>query len=243
MLAGVALLVFVGALFTVFFNTATNTTGSARPGVLHTETQTFPVSGVSSANIDLRMSAGNINVAGGATGSDLASATFSYNIDQWKPEVTYSAQGGKGALQVRQPNTNLTVSGDTRNRWDLQLRAGVPSTVKANLTAGNIDMVLGGLNVTKLTVDNNAGNIDIDLIGQWHNDLEATITGNVGNTTLRLPGDVGVRVTTKNDLGNVTASGLHADGAIYTNDAYGKSSVTLNIEVSGKVGNIILHGK
>jgi hypothetical protein len=62
----------------------------------------------------------------------------------------------------------------------------------------------------------------------------------VGNITLRLPADTGVRITAKNELGKITADGLQASGNVYTNDAYSKTSTTLNIEVSNDVGEINL---
>jgi hypothetical protein len=51
---------------------------------------------------------------------------------------------------------------------------------------------------------------------------------------------VGVTVNAKGGLGKVEANGLKANGNTYTNDAYGNSPVTLTIDVSVGIGNIIL---
>ena len=41
-------------------------------------------------------------------------------------------------------------------------------------------------------------------------------------------------------VGDVSASGLNQNGDTYTNDSYGESDVTLNIDISGGVGQITL---
>ena len=60
--------------------------------------------------------------------------------------------------------------------------------------------------------------------------------GGLGKRTLILPADVGVRVKVDVGVGAVDAAGLTKEGEYYTNDAYGQSGVTLQIEVDGGVG-------
>jgi hypothetical protein len=62
----------------------------------------------------------------------------------------------------------------------------------------------------------------------------------VGKATLQLPRDVGVRVVAHGGLGAINASGFSKEGDVYVNDAYGKSSVALRINVEGGVGEINL---
>jgi predicted membrane protein len=85
-----------------------------------------------------------------------------------------------------------------------------------------------------------AGDITIDLTGDWQDDLDAIIQGGLGQMTLKLPSDVGVRLNVQTGIGSVDASGLSKDGNIYTNDAYGNSDVSLRIEIDGGVGKINL---
>jgi hypothetical protein len=62
----------------------------------------------------------------------------------------------------------------------------------------------------------------------------------VGRATIRLPRDVGVHVVARGGIGAINASGFQKQGDAYVNDAYGKSPVTLQIEVEGGVGEINL---
>jgi D-alanyl-D-alanine carboxypeptidase len=83
----------------------------------------------------------------------------------------------------------------------------------------------------------------MDLTGDWTDDLEADITGGVGEMTLGLPGNVGVLVDVTEGVGNVSASNLTKDGDTYTNDAYGESEVTLRFNITSAVGNINLEAE
>ncbi len=233
------LVLAVGAIIVVMF-TSGNIIGnivSGQVGNLQTDSRTFSLGDAKSADINLDMNAGNIKLAGGAT--DLARATFTYNVDAWKPDATYNISGDTGKLNIRQPRANV-ISGNTHNTWDLTLKNDVPLNLTVNQTAGNVDLQLGGLALRSLNVNNTAGNTTVNLAGAWNNNVEATINGVAGNTTLRVPADVGVRVTVERGLGNIRANGLTGNGDVYTNAAYGKSTTTLNIHAGVQVGNLII---
>jgi len=102
--------------------------------------------------------------------------------------------------------------------------------------AGRSTLNLGSLSLTKLDVAGGAGEVTVDLTGDWQNDLEATIEGGLSKRTVILPANVGVRVRAEVGVGSVDVTGLTKDGEYYVNDAYGQSDVTLNIQVMGGVG-------
>jgi predicted membrane protein len=85
-----------------------------------------------------------------------------------------------------------------------------------------------------------AGRVTLDLTGNWQQDMDASIDGGIGELTLRLPSDIGVRVEVDTGIGSVDASGLTKDGDTYTNDAFGESDVTLRINIEAGVGKINL---
>jgi hypothetical protein len=53
-----------------------------------------------SAHAQLKMGAGELNLTGGA--DQLMEADFSYNVSDWKPEVSYDVSDKKGELVVKQ---------------------------------------------------------------------------------------------------------------------------------------------
>jgi N-terminal domain of toast_rack, DUF2154 len=250
---GIALLAMVAILLAT-----SGCGGGVRVGELRTESQTVQLGGAAPVRVEIEMAAGELDVSGGA--AELLDANFTYNVAELKPEVDFSGS----TLSVRTPDVqtigvdSLWDLNDYRYEWDLRLNDDVPMDMQVNMGAGQSNLQLGTLSLTtlevtrgagevvinlsgstsltRLNVGGGAGAITVDLTGDWQNDLEATIEGGLGMRTLILPANVGVRVKVEVGVGTVDAAGLTKEGEYYTNDAYGQSDVTLNIQVEGGVG-------
>ena len=70
--------------------------------------------------------------------------------------------------------------------------------------------------------------------------MSAVVRGGAGQVTVLLPSRMGAKVDAGTRLGRVNAEGLRKEGGAYVNDAYGDSEVTLQVDVSGGVGQINL---
>lgn len=193
--------------------------------------------GAESVDVRIKMRGGALRLAGGA--AKLLEADFGYNVAEWKPEVSYDVSKGRGELQVEQPDVGVHW-GQTRNVWDLRLSNEVPIELRLQMGAGQGDVRLGSLALSKLDIAMGAGELTLDLTGDWKNDLEAGIHGGVGSLTVRLPRDVCTRVRAKGGLGAINADGLKLQGETYTNDACGESKVTLRLNIVGGIGEINL---
>lgn len=68
---------------------------------------------------------------------------------------------------------------------------------------------LGALSLRRLEVTNGAGSLTLDLRGDWQRDLDARIEGGVGEITVYLPEDRGVRVNVQQGIGEIN---LYAEG-------------------------------
>ncbi|MFL5734091.1 MAG: toast rack family protein, partial [Chloroflexia bacterium] len=213
-----------------------------KTGTTKTDTKSVPLGSAQSVNVNVKMNQGKLTLAGGASGSNLLDANFTYNVAEWKPLVDYTESGGQGNLTVSVPESDKInrTSGNVQNDWDLRLNNDVQKSLTANMGAGQASLKLGGLNLTKVDLNTGAAQSTIDLSGDWKQNATIGIKSGVGETTVRLPKDVGVTVNAKGGLGKVEANGLKANGNTYTNDAYGNSPVTLTIDVSVGIGNIIL---
>ncbi len=243
---------------------ATGCDSGARVGDLQTKSETVELGDAESVSVEIEMGAGELDVSGGT--GELLEATFTYNVDELDPEVTY----GDGKLIVQHADIKARIGtffdlDDYRNEWDLRFNEDVPMEMGIDLGAGRVDLTLGSLALTRLDINAGAGDVDLDLsgslalnqldfsmgagratldlTGDWQDDLEATIQGGVGELTLRLPSDVGVRVDVDGGIGGVDTSGLTKDGDTYTNDTYGESDITLRINIDGGVGQINLDVK
>jgi hypothetical protein len=228
---GIALLAMVAILLA-----AGGCGGGVRVGELRTESETVELGGATPVHVEIEMAAGELVVSGGA--AELLEADFTYNVAELKPEVDFSGS----TLSVRTPDVQVRADslwdiGDYRYEWDLRLNDDVTMDMQVSGGAGSYNLQLGSLSLTRLNVGGGAGEVTVDLTGDWQNDLEATIEGGLGKRTLILPADVGVRVRVEVGLGGVDATGLTKEGDYYVNDAYGQSDVTLNIQVNGGVGD------
>ena len=180
----------------------------------------------------LKMGAGELNLTGGA--DRLMEGEFSYNVADWKPKVNYDVSGETGELIVEQGSAeDARLRGDARNEWDLRFNDEVPTDLVVQMGAGESDLDLDSLTLTGLDLKMGAGKTTVDLTGDYEKDLSASIQGGVGEATVRLPSEVGVRVEAKGGLGQINAEGLQRESEAYINDAYGDTDVTVDVDIQG----------
>ena len=204
----------------------------------HTDRESVRLGAAKSVSVKFALGAGDLKVKGGAAG--LMDGAFTYNVPAWKPKVAYTESGDRGSLTIEQPEGAHNTTRLTRYAWDVQLNNTVTSEIRVEMGAGNSNLELGELSLTNLRVDLGAGTSVVDLVGNWKRDVEARIEAGVGNVTVRLPRNVGVRVLAEGGIGTISAAAFNKVGGAWVNDAYGKSAVTVNVNVQGGVGRIVL---
>jgi hypothetical protein len=213
--------------------------GTPQVGKMQHESKSVDPKDAQSARAQLKMGAGELNLAGGA--DQLMEGDFSYNVSEWKPEVSYDVSGDEGKLLVKQggsEGSNLT--GEARNEWEIRLNDELPTDLVVQLGAGESNLDLGSLRLMGLKLQMGAGKTTVDLTGDYAKSFDASIQGGVGEATVMLPSGVGVKAKAQGGLGKINAEGLNRVGDSYVNDAYGESDVTLNVDVQGGVGQINL---
>jgi N-terminal domain of toast_rack, DUF2154 len=202
-------------------------------------TSSVDLQGANSVIATLEFGAGEVDLVGGA--QHLMDGDFSYPEYQGSPHVNYYVSGSTGNLSVREQGVSgIHFGNDDDSHWNLKLANDVPIELNLKMGAGEGDVHAQGLELTRLDVQMGAGEFNLDLTGPWKKDLNGEIHGGVGEATIRLPKDVGVMVHASGGIGSVDASGLHENGDEYTNDAYGKTPVTIHLNVEGGIGQINL---
>ena len=210
-----------------------------RVGELQRQSQSVDVQQARSVRTDLEIGAGELNLAGDAY--LLMEAYFAYNVADREPKVNYDVSGDTGELSVQQgQGDGPTITGDAHNELDVRLNDEVPTAVSVQMGAGESDLDLDSLTLTRSDLEMGAGRTTIDLTGAYDSDLVASIQGGVGRATVLLPSEVGVRVEAQGGLGQIHAEGLQKEGEAYINDACGDSEVTLDVNIQGGVGQINL---
>jgi predicted membrane protein len=73
---------------------------------------------------------------------------------------------------------------------------------------------LANANAREIRVDAGVGNVELDLGGQWTQDIELRVEVTLGVVTIHVPADVGVRVSLEKTLASFDHEGLiERDGA------------------------------
>lgn len=211
-------------------------------GQTQTDTQSVELGDVESVQVEIRMGIGSLTVTGGA--DNLMDAEFSYNIEDWRPDVDYQQRGSIGELQVSQPGSEVNglPDNDIEYEWDIALINEVPLNIEVDLGVGESKLELAGLALESLIVDTGVGETTIDLTGTWQDSFDVQINGGVGKTTVYLPEGVGLRVEADTGIGSLVVNGLQRDGEsnTYTNATYGEDNVTVMLDISGGIGEIIV---
>lgn len=202
------------------------------------ESRDFERKGVERVRMELHMGAGELKIHGGA--DNLAHANFTYNVEAWKPEVTFHTLGGAADLTIEQPGSSHAHIGDTTYVWDIGLADDIPLELNAHLGAGNARMDLGGMTMRRVDVEMGVGELNMDLRGSPKHDYEVNIHGGVGQATVRLPRDIGIYATGSGGIGEIRTEGLRKQGDHWINDAYDDAKVRIRVSVEGGIGQINL---
>jgi len=199
--------------------------------------QTVDLQGAKTAHASVEMGAGQLNINGGA--NHMLDADFTYDGTFDAPRVDYHVDGGVGQLSISQ-NSHSTHFGRSQNDWILRFGKDIPLDLKVDMGAGQGNLHLRDVPLTRLDLHMGAGQMDLDLTGDRKTDLTADIEGGVGQANIRLPKNVGVIAHASGGIGSINVRGLKHDGGSYTNDAYGKSPATIHLKVEGGIGEITL---
>ncbi|MCP4358161.1 MAG: hypothetical protein GY796_09130 [Chloroflexi bacterium] len=253
-------LLWIG-LIGLIFGLAACDLGSMETGPLQTKLETIEVGNAATVTVDVDMGIGKMSVAGGA--SNLMEGTFSYNVADWEPEVSYDVSGENGRLTIKQPDVFVEGFPDENLEyvWNLQFNEDVPMNMHISLGAGESNLNLAKLTLETVTVETGAGETEIrlggsplrqadidagvgevllDMTGDWDADATVSVEAGVGSFTVVVPSDIGVIVNADMGLGDLNANGFRMEGDSYVNEAYEDSPVTLTVSIDGGIGDITL---
>jgi len=174
-------------------------------GELQTESVSVELENADSVDVELDMSRGEMNIAGGA--DKLLDAEFRYNVAAWKPEIEYSVIEDKGKLIVRQSRVEGIVGPNARNEWDLVINEDIPMDLSIDMSSGNCDFNMGSSLLKTLKIDSSSGNVDVTLSGNQSLMEKVDVDLSSGAASLDLSGDYPSlsTMTIESSSGNVDA--------------------------------------
>src|SRR5204863_454166 len=172
--------------------------------------QTLDLQGAKTAHARVEMGAGQLNINGGA--NHMLDADFTYDGTFDAPRVDYHVDGGVGQLSISQ-NSHSTHFGRSQNDWILRFGKDIPLDLKVDMGAGQGNLHLRDVPLTRLDLHMGAGQMDLDLTGDRKTDLTADIEGGVGQANIRLPKNVGVIAHASGGIGSITVvTGVSGSG-------------------------------
>jgi hypothetical protein len=199
--------------------------------------QSVDLQGAKSARAHLEMSAGELTVSSDSQHALDADFRFTHAYDE--PRVDYHVTDAVGEIRISQDSHPVRF-GNTKNEWNLRFNKNLPLELRVDMGAGQGNLDFRDIPLTRLDLHLGAGEVDVDLTGDRKTDLTAQIEGGVGQANIRLPKRIGVIAAASGGIGSISTHGLQQNGGSYTNEAYGKSPVTIHLKVSGGIGEIVL---
>jgi N-terminal domain of toast_rack, DUF2154 len=209
-------------------------------GKLKSETQRIEARGANSLQGEIKMIQGVLRLMGGS--QDVLDATYTYDEAEWKPPaIQYNVDSsGLGSFMIEQRDTHRPTMRPGRCEWIIRLNEDQVTELNVKFGAGRADLRLGELKLSRLKVESGVGALFVDLGEDLRQSLQVFIKSGIGETSLRLPQNAGVRLDSTIDFGHIKRHGLIWDGEAYTNTTYGKSPITLDIHIETGLGRIAI---
>jgi hypothetical protein len=189
--------------------------------------------------ITLNVGAGRVNVSEGA--NDWVEGDIQYNVDDLKPKVSYKRSGGTGKVEIEQSKKDFSGIniGSVKNEWDLKLSNDVPIDLEVNTGASETTLNLQGLQIEDLNVHAGVGDLTVDLSGDWKESFDVDLKMGVGQSTIILPSDIGVRIKSTKGIGHADFKGFISEGnGVYVNEAYENADVKIDVNTDLGIGKV-----
>ncbi|OLS38514.1 toast rack family protein [Bacillus sp. MRMR6] len=189
--------------------------------------------------LELKLGAGELTVVPGA--DEWVEGTIEYRDRKYEPDVTYKLKGTKGTAVIQQNKKGNNINfGKIKNIWELSLTNKIPLNLTINSGASDTNIDLKGLKISGLEVNAGVGDITIDLGGNWEESFNASLALGVGETTVILPKEIGVKIDSSKGIGSSEFVGLISKGdGIYVNEAYEDAEVIIHLTTDLGVGGAI----
>ena len=204
----------------------------AKTGPTVREHQAVERGAATRARVEIEMSAGELEVKSGA--GKLLEGDFEFNVPELKPALAYDVNGSTGTLKLSQGS----VSGNYENRWQVSLDDKTPLDLVVSLGAGDVELVLGGLNLQSLSISLGAGDLMLDLRGMPAKSYKVDVQAGAGDTRIELPAGVGISATTTALIGDSDISGLEKRGGRWINPKAQDAAVVVELDVKHAVGDL-----
>src|SRR5665647_83960 len=138
---------------------------------------------------EIFFTAGELNINGSS--NHLSDGTYRFNIDKWKPEITYREEIQTGYLKIRtiDERENRNYNNEDNCEWDISLNKKVKNDLTVKMIAGKGTIDLQDCDLKRFEFTMAAGEIFINLRNSSVPDM--TFNAAVGSGVIDLSGGIG----------------------------------------------------
>lgn len=192
-----------------------------------------------SLDVNIHFGYGDISITDGADG--WIEGTIDTNKKKLQPTVSYKKKRTVGNAVIKQEGKMLAGLKSVRNNWDLKLTNEIPVDLDIEMGVSDSTLNLSGIQLSNLSIDAGVSDTTIDLSGDWKDSFKANINLGVGDATILLPTETGVKLTVSKGIGSIGAKGFISKGnGVYVNEAYEKSDVLINLKIDLGLGDLTI---
>lgn len=193
------------------------------------------------AEMYFRMGKGNITM--GSRALALMVSKHRYKSPARAPRLEFQELDKKAFLSLTQeliPSIGVFGFGDAMNEWDVQLTPALPLDLTVEFGRGQGLLDLSGLDLERLRIYNQKGDLEIDLSGKaLTKDIVIWMNNHHGDIRLKIPEGAGAQITTVRGA-EIEAPDFIQKKSIFTNERYEQSTHRIFIDVQSLDGNVII---
>ncbi|MFL0266972.1 toast rack family protein [Candidatus Clostridium radicumherbarum] len=216
------------------------TSNNKNGGMGRVDKKVIDLGNAKESEVQIKMAVGELTID--KSTDKMMDGSFTYTKEDWKPEVGYSESGDKGIIDIKSPsdmqmNNNISI-GKSEYTWDLAFNKDIPMDMNIDMGVGEAKVNLQELNMRNLYVKTGVGAVSIDISGKYKNDVNVSIEGGIGKTTVYVPKDIGVKIKANNGIGGLKTKGFIKKNDEYVNDSYGKTQNNIIVDVKVGIGDL-----
>ncbi len=243
-----ALAVVTGSLVAAWVLAAANPSSPILTIIESNESISVTSDGAQSARLNLTVAAGELALTGGAPAGLLLSGGSQGSVAEMTDRrVSVRTSDGRRTVDVRL-NTDWNFdfpprrSGSSEGRWVLRHAEGIPTDIRVETGASDLDLDLRELNVQSLTVDGGAADIDVVLPA---NAGRTTAEFSIGAADLDItvPAGVAARIDVESGISsiNVDETRFPKQGDRYVSPDFESAANRVTIKIEAGVSDITIN--
>ena len=125
-----------------------------------------------------------------------------------------------------------------KSEWDVLLTNKIPVELSIQTGASESILDLTAAKLQNLSIEAGVGEMTVDLSGDYEESFDAKIETGVGESTVYVPKETGVKITAEKGIGGITTGGLTKMGDAWVNEAYDSSETRIHIDAEMGVGDL-----